>query len=83
MRGLKTFNLSQECIKLVRSKSNQSRYVERAIFKMHKLEKDREKEINQIDLSDIPTKRFLVILSLREDTPDAIRALIQHHLYNS
>lgn len=83
MKSLKTLNLTHECIRLIRTKPNQSAFVERAVWKLDKLEKDKQKEIDAIDVSDMPTKRLLVILGLRKDCEPSIRALINHHLYEA
>jgi len=81
MKSLKTFNLSHDCIRLIRSKANQSDYCERAIYLKHNQEKKRQEEIDAIDISDVTTKRLLVILGLRTDVPKHIRTLINQHLY--
>lgn len=74
MKSLKTFNLDAETIRIVRSKPNQSEYCAQAIRALHNKETD-------FDISNVPTKRLLVILGLRSDTPDGIKALINLHLY--
>lgn len=76
MKSLKTFNLSHECIRIVRSKHNQSEYCEQAIRHMHNKELD-------FDVSTLSTRRLLVILGLRKDCEPSIRALINHHLYEA
>jgi len=76
MKSLKTFNLSHECIRIVRSKTNQSEYCERAIRAMHNKEK-------QFDVSLMSTKQLLVMLGLRKDCEPSISALINHHLYEA
>jgi len=76
VKSLKTFNLSHECIRIVRSKTNQSEYCESAIRAMHNKE-------SEFDVTNMSTRRLLVILSLRKDCEPSIRALINHHLYEA
>ena len=76
MKSLKTFNLSHECIRIVRSKPNQSEYCESAIRAMHNKE-------GEFDVTNLSTRRLLVILGLRKDCEPSIRALINHHLYEA
>jgi hypothetical protein len=74
MKSLKTFNLDAETIRIVRSKPNQSEYCAKAIRALHNKEKD-------FDVTLMSTKQLLVILGLRSDTPNEIKALINLHLY--
>lgn len=74
MKSLKTFNLDQDVIRIVRSKPNQSEYCNKAIRGLHNKEKE-------FDASLMPTKQLLVMLGLRKDCPEQIRVLINYHLY--
>ena len=74
MKSLKTFNLDRDVIEIVKKKHNQSQFVCKAVRKMHQGDSD-------FDLSDVSTRRMLVVLSLRKDVEPSIRALINLHLY--
>jgi len=74
MKSLKTFNLDQDVIQIVKKKHNQSQFVCKAVRKLHQGD-------TEFDLSDVSTRRMLVVLSLRKDCDPAVRALINHHLY--
>ena len=74
MKSLKTFNLDHDVIQIVKKKQNQSQFVCKAVRKLHSSE-------NEFDISDVSTRRLLVVLGLRKDCEPSIRALINHHLY--
>ena len=76
MKSLKTFNLDHDVIRIVRSKPNQSEYTCKAIRSYHNKE-------SEFDVSNLSTRRLLVILGLRKDCEPSIRALINHHLYEA
>ena len=58
MKTLKTFNLDQDTIRLVRTKFNQSRFVDRAIRMLHNKQE-------QFDISDVDTIRIKLVLHHR------------------
>ena len=74
MKSLKTFNLDQDVIEIVKKKHNQSQFVCKAIRKL-------DKGDTEFDLSDVSTRRMLVVLGLRKDVEPSIRALINLQLY--
>lgn len=76
MKSLKTFNLDHDVIRIVRSKPNQSEFCNKAIRSLHNKE-------DEFDVSNLSTRRLLVILGLRKDCEPSIRALINHHLYEA
>ena len=75
-KSLKTFNLRRSTIKIVRTKQNQSEFVDRAINRLH----------NQMDdfmLRDVPTDELLRHLLVRAGCPIHIKAVIREYLDNS
>ena len=58
MKSLKTFNLDQDTIRLVRTKPNQSTFVDRAIRFLHNKEE-------QFDISQVETTRLKLVLHHR------------------
>ena len=72
-KSLKTFNLRRSTIKIVRTKQNQSEFVDRAINRLH----------NQMDdfmLRDVPTDELLRHLLVRAGCPIHIKAVIRDYL---
>ena len=67
-KGLKTFNLRHSTIAIVKKKSNQSEFVDRAIVKLHNGE--------DFDITDLPLRTVMWALSQRDDCPSAVRAII-------
>lgn len=75
-KSLKTFNLRRSTIKIVRTKQNQSEFVDRAINRLH----------NQMDdfmLRDVPTDEMLQHLLVRAGCPIHIKAVIREYLDKS
>jgi len=75
-KSLKTFNLRRTTIDIVRTKPNQSEFVDRAINRLH----------NQMDdflLRDVPTEEMLRHLLVRAGCPIHIKAVIREYLDNS
>ena len=71
-KSLKTFNLRRSTIKIVRTKQNQSEFVDRAIRKLHNGE--------DFDLTDVPLRSIMWALSQRDDCPSAVRAIIYNEM---
>jgi hypothetical protein len=72
-KSLKTFNLRRTTIDIVRTKPNQSEFVDRAINRLH----------NQMDdflLRDVPTDEILRHLLVRAGCPIHIKAVIRDYL---
>ena len=69
-KGLKTFNLRRSTIKLVRTKHNQSEFVDKAIVRLH----NKEDEFSLIDLS---AEQILKHLLSRGGCPEHIKAVIR------
>lgn len=72
-KGLKTFNLRRSTIKLVRTKQNQSEFVDRAINRLH----NQEQEFSLIDLSAREIMRHLLS---RGGCPKHIQGVIRVYL---
>ena len=75
-KGLKTFNLRHSTIKLVRTKPNQSEFVDRAIVKYHKKQEE-------LTIDDMETRAIAIRLKNRDDTPRHITILIEEWLYGT
>jgi hypothetical protein len=58
MKTLKTFNLEQDTIRLVRTKPNQSTFVDRAIRMLHNKEEE-------FDITKVETVRLKLVLHHR------------------
>ena len=72
-KGLKTFNLRRSTIKIVRTKQNQSEFVDRAIIQLHKKQEE-------FDIKDIRTRQLIAALHQREDCPKHIKLLLWDEL---
>ena len=72
-KSLKTFNLRRSTIKLVRTKQNQSEFVDRAINRLH----NNETEFSLIDLDARTIMRHLLS---RGGCPHHIQAVIRDYL---
>ena len=75
-KGLKTFNLRRTTIDIVRTKPNQSEFVDRAIVKLHKNQE-------QFTIDDMETRAIAIRLKNREDCPRHVSILIHEWLYGS
>ena len=75
-KGLKTFNLRRSTIKIVRTKQNQSDFVDRAINRLHNQE-------GEFRLIDVETRTFLDALMRRAACPVHIKAVIRDYLEQS
>ena len=69
-KSLKTFNLRRSTIKLVRTKQNQSEFVDRAIVRLHNNEQD-------FRLMDLSVEQILQHLIKRGSCPAHIKAVIR------
>ena len=54
-KSLKTFNLRRSTIKIVRTKQNQSEFVDRAIMKLHNSQEE-------LSIGDVPTRQLMAAL---------------------
>ena len=72
-KGLKTFNLRRSTIKLIRTKQNQSEFVDRAINRLH----NNETEFRLIDLEARVIMRHLLS---RGGCPRHVQAVIRDYL---
>jgi len=72
-KSLKTFNLRRSTINLVRTKKNQSEFVDRAINRLH----NKEDEFSLIDLS---ADQIMHHLLSRGGCPIHIKAVIREYL---
>lgn len=68
-KGLKTFNLNHSTIRIVRSKPNQSAFVDKAIMKLHNKE-------TEFDITQVETRKMLVEIVKRMDFTDPLRLLL-------
>ena len=71
-KSLKTFNLRRSTIKLVRTKQNQSEFVDRAIVRLHNQEDD-------FRLIDLETREIMRHLLTRGGCPHHIKAVIRDY----
>tara|TARA_Y100000361_G_C11121232_1_gene323334 strand:- start:687 stop:917 length:231 start_codon:yes stop_codon:yes gene_type:complete len=76
MKIARTFTIDYHLYQELRKKSNQSRFVERAIRKSLSGAGD-------FSLSDLHTLEILSALQYRDDCPEAIKILIEAHLTSS
>lgn len=72
-KSLKTFNLRRTTIKIVRTKHNQSEFVDKAIMKLHNSE-------DEFDITDVPTRQLMAVLQQREDLPRHIKVILWDQL---
>ena len=72
-KSLKTFNLRRSTIKLVRTKQNQSEFVDRAINRLHNQE-------DEFRLIDLEVREIMRHLLQRGGTPAHIKAVIRDYL---
>lgn len=72
-KGLKTFNLRHSTIKIVRTKQNQSEFVDRAINRLHNQEDD-------FRLIDLSADQIMNHLLSRGGCPIHIKAVIREYL---
>ena len=72
-KSLKTFNLRRSTIKLVRTKPNQSEFVDRAIVRLHNKEED-------FRLIDLEAREIMRHLLSRGGCPHHIQAVIRDYL---
>ena len=75
-KSLKTFNLRRTTIKIVRTKQNQSEFVDRAINRLHNQE-------GEFRLIDVETNILLDALVRRAGCPAHIKAVIRDYLDKS
>ena len=75
-KSLKTFNLRRSTIDIVRTKQNQSEFVDRAINRLHNQE-------GEFRLIDIETNVLLDALIRRAACPVHIKAVIRDYLDNN
>ena len=69
-KSLKTFNLRRSTIAIVRTKKNQSEFVDRAIVRLHNTEED-------FSLIDLSADQILKHLLSRGGCPEHIKAVIR------
>ena len=75
-KSLKTFNLRRTTIDIVRTKPNQSEFVDRAIIKLHKKQEE-------FTIDDMETRAIAIRLKNRDDCPRHLSILIHEWLYGS
>ena len=75
-KSLKTFNLRRSTIKIVRTKQNQSEFVDRAINRLHNQE-------GEFRLIDVETNILLDALVRRAACPAHVKAVIRDYLDKS
>ena len=76
MKSLKTFNLSQECIRIIRQMPNQSQFVERAVFERAAYLKTKKKLEAEFTIGDNTARQLMWALQQKDDCPSAVRAII-------
>ena len=72
-KSLKTFNLRRSTIKLVRTKQNQSEFVDRAIVKLH----NKEQEMYAYEFD---TRKLVIALKNREELWPHLRRELEEYL---
>lgn len=72
-KSLKTFNLRRSTIKIVRTKQNQSEFVDRAINRLHNNE-------TEFSLIDLETRVIMRHLLSRGGCPKHVQAVIRDYL---
>ena len=75
-KSLKTFNLRQSTINIVKTKPNQSEFVDRAIIKLHNKQEE-------FTIDDMETRAIAIRLKNRDDCPRHLSILIHEWLYGS
>lgn len=74
MKSLKTFNVDQDTIKILKRKLNKSEFVCRAV-------KALQKQQNEFQLADVNTKMMLNTIVTREDISQHLKKMIELELW--
>ena len=69
MKSLKTYNMDQDVIEILRPVQNKSQFVCAAVRRMKNGE-------NAFDLSDVSSRQLLAVISYRKNVPDGLKAQI-------
>ena len=69
MRITRAYTITPEVKRILDTKYNKSQFVCRAVVKLHAMDKD-------FDVRDVTTRRLLVALTTRDDTPRMVKAII-------
>jgi hypothetical protein len=72
MKSLKTYNMDQDCVRILSTKPNKSQYVCRAVRRL-------EKNIEHLDADLIDTRILLINLKHRE-VSEALKTLLELEL---
>ncbi len=76
MKSLKTYNLDQDVIKILKNVDNKSRYVCRAVRRFNK-------NIEELDIRGLPTRQLMAALASRSDLSPQFKAVILAELVTS
>ena len=69
MKSLRTYNMEDSAIRILKSKQNKSQFVNLAVHKLHS-------QITEVTPADFTTKQLLAAYLARLDMDDPIRGLI-------
>lgn len=69
MKSLRTYNMEDSAIRILKSKQNKSQFVNLAVHKLHSQEM-------YFDISNVSTKQLLVCYFNRLDMDDVLRPLL-------
>lgn len=69
MKSLRTYNMEDSAIRILKSKRNKSQFVNLAVHKLHSQEM-------YFDISNVSTKQLLVCYFNRLDMDDVLRPLL-------
>lgn len=69
MKSLRTYNMEDSAIRILKSKTNKSQFVNLAVHKLHSQEM-------HFDISNVATKQLYAVILARMSQDDPLRALI-------
>ena len=69
MKSLRTYNMQDSTIRILKSKPNKSQFVNLAVHKLHSQEM-------YFDIENVSTKQLYAVILARMDDDDPLRALI-------
>lgn len=73
MKSLRTYNMQDSTIRILKSKPNKSQFVNLAVHKLHSQEM-------YFDISNVSTKQLLAVFLSRIDDDDPLRRLIEERI---
>lgn len=73
MKSLRTYNMEDSAIRILKSKQNKSQFVNLAVHKLHSQEM-------YFDISNVSTRQLLAVFLSRIDDDDPLRRLIEERI---